>query len=401
MKDVEKMYFDGYRNRAMYGDFVIEDERLHSIEAKSEPWKFYLDESMQNETDAFLSPYQNQIEARVRFLNLQGMITNGRTSTIFLGFGHDLNQGAKMREHWAWNTLYGVPLYQSQIDNPMVMGQSLGIIMGCEPLEKIQVMAKDGTYLAKDRPFSCRPSSQMQLSLLTPEGRLGAIDTEVVGLVDAGYQEVDGKLITLSLESAQNLLQTKKISFQTIKFSKDLEQKKVVAEFDQRVRSKYPFLRMIRWQNHPAGELFAKTMSLLSVFRNFVIIVILSISVLSVMNTMVKIVKERTREIGTLLSLGFQKWQVGLIFVFEAVLLGLIGSGFGALGSIVFSSAINQLGLLYRAGMLSEPVLFQIQIVWSDYVFVVTMLVIVTALTAALSVQGALKRRIVESLSHS
>ena len=48
------------------------------------------------------------------------------------------------------------------------------------------------------------------------------------------------------------------------------------------------------------------------------------------MNTMYAAVSNRTREIGTLRALGFSKWSVLLSFLFESVLLALVGGGIGA-----------------------------------------------------------------------
>jgi putative ABC transport system permease protein len=49
------------------------------------------------------------------------------------------------------------------------------------------------------------------------------------------------------------------------------------------------------------------------------------------MNTMYAAVSNRTREIGTLRALGFSRGNVLLSFLFESVLLALVGGGIGAL----------------------------------------------------------------------
>jgi ABC-type antimicrobial peptide transport system permease subunit len=49
------------------------------------------------------------------------------------------------------------------------------------------------------------------------------------------------------------------------------------------------------------------------------------------MNTMYAAVSNRTREIGTLRALGFSRGNVLLSFLFESVLLALVGGGIGAM----------------------------------------------------------------------
>ncbi|MFP3198070.1 MAG: FtsX-like permease family protein [Sulfolobaceae archaeon] len=57
----------------------------------------------------------------------------------------------------------------------------------------------------------------------------------------------------------------------------------------------------------------------------------------TVLATMITSVVERTREIGLLMSLGFERRQVMLMFLSEATIMGIIGGGIGTIGGY-FSS---------------------------------------------------------------
>jgi putative ABC transport system permease protein len=52
-------------------------------------------------------------------------------------------------------------------------------------------------------------------------------------------------------------------------------------------------------------------------------------------------IRERTREIGTLRAIGMQRGGVMRMFLYESLLLGLIGTGAGALLGAVLGLAIN------------------------------------------------------------
>lgn len=403
MKDLSHLYLDSYRHRAMYGDLLIENINLNSPEAKSEPWKFYLTEEQQKKISSFLEKYTADVLVTVKFLNINGMITNGRTSQIFYGFGHDLIPGSKMRAHWAWNTLYGKPLYLSEsdgVEHPIVLGQNLGKILDCVPDKKINSILPNGGYLPEVRPFQCY-RNDIQMSLSTEDGQLNAMDFTVSGLVDSAYKEIDSKYIGISLQDAQTLFNTRKISFQTIQLQNPILIDSFVNNFNQEIQNSEPQLHITKWQDHKAGELYRKTLSLLAIFRNFVVIVILSISILSVMNTMVKIIKERTKEVGTLLSLGFLKKQVLLIFILESIFLALIGCVIGAVSSLLWTVILNQMHIFYRAGFLSEPVLFKVMVAPFDYFKTTLLLIGVTALTTFLSIQSTLKKKVIECLTFS
>jgi putative ABC transport system permease protein len=66
--------------------------------------------------------------------------------------------------------------------------------------------------------------------------------------------------------------------------------------------------------------------------------VIMSIgAAFAAMNTMYAAVGARTREIGTLRVLGFRRRQIYASFLFESVVLALLGGGFGSLVSLSFN----------------------------------------------------------------
>ena len=57
--------------------------------------------------------------------------------------------------------------------------------------------------------------------------------------------------------------------------------------------------------------------------------------VFGVMNTMFAAISQRTRDIGVLRLLGYKRWQILVSFLFESVMLAIIGGAFGcALGSL-------------------------------------------------------------------
>lgn len=401
MADIKEIYFDGYRHRAMLGDVLIENRDLKTQKAKSEPWTYYLTLEQQEKIKNFVNKYQSEVFASVRFLDFQGLVTNGRTSTLFLGMSHDLEQGAHLRKHWRWSSLYGVPLVDSTNQSSVVIGQSLGNILDCLPEKKIfAINFTDGGYIPENRPFKCYRDN-VQLSLVTPGGQLNAMDFDIVGLVDAGYKEIDDKYVGLSIENAQMLMNTNKVTFQSIALNDPTLISNFIDKFKIEVLSQEPSLHIVKWQEHVQGELYRKTMSLLGIFRNFVVIVILSISVLSVANTMVKIVKERTKEVGTLRSLGFFQKQVGAIFIFESLFLSAIGISLGAVSCLMATVIINAAHFTYKAGMLSEPVLFKIRVIPLDYAVNAILLLVVTALASYLTTRNTLNKKIVDCLSHS
>ncbi|MBS1969346.1 MAG: ABC transporter permease [Bdellovibrionales bacterium] len=398
MKDVERIYQESFRSRMMWGDVVVENLNLRHAEGRAEPWKYEVTPSEQEFVKKFFDQYKNKIDAYNRFLSINGMVTNGKTSTIFRGYGYDLAEGEKTRApDWGWNALYGSPLKEQ---HTVLVGQSLGKILGCVPDQKVKMMNAVAGYKPEVRPFHCS-SPDIQLNITTPEGQLNALDLQVVGLMDALYKDIDDKFLATSLEDAQTLMNTKNISYITVKFiEKGSYIDGIIKEFNAAAEKAGLQQRMSRWENHIIGEMYVRTMSLLGVFRNFVVSIIVAIAGLSIFNTMMKLVKERTREIGTLRSIGFVPKQILYIFVSEAVTLSFIGGVIGSIIAIVGTLILNGVGIVYKAGVLVEPVPFQILISPNLYVFSFIFLSLLAAVTTWIVCRSTLKNSTAENLTY-
>ncbi|MGZ3768615.1 MAG: ABC transporter permease, partial [Bdellovibrio sp.] len=381
MQDVDLMYLETFRSRLMYGDVIIENSMMTQKEGKGNPLQYTLSENEQKKIASILEPWSAQIETSVRFLMIDGIIQGAGTSTIMRGYGYDTEEGAKMRgENWAWNTVYGVPLQQVDKTSSIIVGQSLAHILGCDPVKKEKIINGVAGYEAKDRPFNCG-SPMVQLLSTTQSGQMNAVNLEVKGLVDAAYKDIDNKFVAVDLAQAQELLNTKALSYITVKFHDSKQADFFISSFNEAMMKTNPQIKMLRWQSHPDGDIYIRTMDLLSVFRNFVVIIIVAIAGLSIFNTMVKVVNERTREIGIMQSLGFWSRHITTVFTVEALLLAGFGSLIGALGSITLTFILNMLGIVYKAGILVEPVRFHILIDFGLYFTSMVLLFLLSILT--------------------
>ncbi len=170
--------------------------------------------------------------------------------------------------------------------------------------------------------------------------------------------------------------------------------------FNEEIIQGNPTLKIMTWVEHPMGETYLKTLDLMSIFRNFVVIIILVISVLSVINTLIKIIKERSREIGTLRSMGYRAQQVVTMFIYETLLLSLMGTTIGMLFSVILTLVLNNLKIRYKAGMLSEPVLFKIDFSALTYANAFFILIFVSLVACMYSTRQELKKKIIENFNH-
>ena len=398
--DIKSMYEESFHSRSELGDFMIQKPGTYSKEGLAEPWKFSLQEDEQKIIEDFLKNHAEMVRVRVRFLSFQGMVSNGMQSSIIIGHGSDVAESLKMRrEKWGWNTTYGEPLYISKEPMAVLVGQGLAKKLGCDWQRAPDFNSSYGGYKPEVRPFNC-PRLDLQISTMTKDAQLNAIDANLVGLVDGGYKDIDDTFLLSSLETIQAALNTKEVSF----ISVELENPKDSTQFEQffknEVENKIPGIKITNWKFHPMGDIFRKTMDLLSIFRNFVIIVILIISTLSVVNTLIKMIKERNSEIGTMRSLGFKSYDILKMFIYETFYLSSLGCIIGLFLSVILTFLLNFLQIKYKAGMLSEPVLFRINFTSLAYLNAFVILTVVGLLACLFSTRQSLSKKVIENLNH-
>ena len=398
--DLKSMYEDSFRHRSMLGDLIIEKPLIHSKEGLAEPWKYSLRDDEQAKLEEFINRNSELVRNRVRFVNFQGMLTNGEQSAIVMGRGVDIAEGERVRgKNWSWNTTFGMPLHLAGVDSAALLGQGLAKKMSCNWDGTKSFYSFSGGYDPVERPFDCL-TKDLQVSVMTADGQLNAIDVNVVGLMDAGYRDIDDRYLITSVETAQTLMNTKSITMMAVELKRTHFKDKFVELFNAEFGKSMPDVKIMTWLEHPVGETYLKTLDLMSIFRNFVVLVILIISVLSVINTLIKIIKERSREIGTLRSIGFKSTEVVKMFIYETVLLSILGTAIGCGCAFILTIFLDSLHIRYKAGLLSEPVLFRINFSLGGYVNAFLILVGVSLIACLFSTRQEINKKIVDNFNH-
>ncbi|MEQ1878985.1 MAG: FtsX-like permease family protein [Bdellovibrionia bacterium] len=388
ISEAEVMFEETYSRRAMYGDLIV---------TKSGAERFFLDDRDQRFVDHFLKN-DPATDVVVRGLFVSGLVTNGRTTTVFGGFGHDIEAGRQMRETgWEWNTIAGKPLYQGT-ESDVVIGKALGAILDCEPKLKFQFLTGTGGYEAEDRPFECH-SNRLQLSVSTASGQLNAADVNVFGIMDAIFHDLDLRFISMPLETAQTLMDTKNVSQYTLSLRPPRDEAAFMTRFREGAKEAGVVLDIRSWTAHPTGEYYVKSMEFLYIFRDFIVVVIIAIALLSVLNTLIRIIQERTREIGTMRSIGFKAVHVKTIFVWEAFFLSVLGTVAGLILSLVVAKLINSLGILYKVGVLSESVPFKMWPTWTQSLQSGLILIGISVVASIFPTTWAMRKKITECLA--
>lgn len=369
--------------RSMLGDVLIERTGASGRAGREDFWGHQLGEREQAFIDGFLSREAGRVKQRARFLELTGLASAGKAGLVFLGFGHDVAEGAELRGEHADNASVGAPL-RAGVEAQVLLAQGLGGALDCG---------------GEKGALKCR-RPRVQLTSTTEEGRLNVVEPEVVGLFNAGLKELDGRMLMLPLPLAQRLADTKQVTRYAVQLAPGEDAADFAARLEREAKAQGLELTATRWQDHQMGELYRRGLELLGLFRSFVVVIVVAIAAMSVLMTMMRAVSERTREVGMLRSLGFLRRHVIGLFVLEAWLLAVASSLVGALATAVLIAACNRSGVTYKAGILADAIPLAVAVVPRAWLFAVGFLSSVAVLAAFVPARRAASLSIPDALGH-
>ena len=311
------------------------------------------------------------VTARIEFY---GMLSNGLKSAVFLGTGVD--PGKEKSMGFEPTVTAGRYLDANATDaNQALLGAGLARSMGAKPGDSLTLLS------------------------VTSDGALNGIDIDVTGIVTTGFKEMDDRLLTIPLASAQRLLQSERVTKLVVGLDKTENTDAVYAAILPALGAWHQQLAVRKWID--LAGYYKQVRLMMSGIFVFLGVIVFYMVVMSSANTMMMAMFERTREIGTMLAMGTPRsWLMGL-FVGEAVFTGALAAALGVAAGTGLGALLNRSGLVMppppgtTAGLplrvIHEPALMAGAAV----------LVLITLAAASLMpAVRASRLRIVEALSH-
>lgn len=181
---------------------------------------------------------------------------------------------------------------------------------------------EDGIVLGKGlaEALNLKVGDRVTILANTVDGSINGLDFYITGIFHSGMKYFDDVFFKVQLDKAQLLLDSKKIEYVAIGL-KDLKEwprlEKDTSSFTDIEATPFNILDKVYYQN---------SVDFLQAQFNFILIVIVTIVVLGIFNTVSTIIMERKHEIGNLRANGESKREVMILILSEGFLLGLIGS---------------------------------------------------------------------------
>lgn len=399
LADLEAIQREWYIERAMTGHVIVERRGASESQGRRDPWAYTLDRDAQAFVDAYLEERGAAVVTRMRVLQIGGLASTRRSGVVFVAWGLDVPEGTVLRGNWAWNVTAGLPLHRADPAS-VILGNGLGGLLGCTGPPPETAIGSDGRPTGELRPVACE-RSRVQLSATTEHGQLNVVEPTIVGLFDGGMKEIDSRWVHMPLALAQRLADTDAVTMYAILLRDDRQAPAFAAALQARARDQGLDLEAVPWQEHVFAEIYRRTTSILSIYRNLVVLIVVTIAGMSVLTTMLKAVNERVREIGTLRSIGFRRRHVLALFGAEAALLAAISSGAGLLATWGLVRLINAAGLTYSGGVAATPIPLTVSLVPAACLFALVFLSGVAVLAALLPARRAARLSIPDALGHA
>ncbi|AOW85012.1 ABC transporter permease [Vibrio mimicus] len=254
-------------------------------------------------------------------IELTGLVSNGVKSTIFVGLGVDYKEFDMKGPFLDLRT--GQTLQDP--NSPRFDPTQPQVMLGVDLARNLNVAVGDWVTLLAT----------------TADGALNALDFQVHGLYSTGVPELDKRQLYLHLTSAQELLNSSKVSTLSV-YLFTTEHTASVQRWVEEQLSKLHLaqdLQVTPWQQ--LAVFYTRVKDLYDRLFGVMGAVMAMVVFVALFNTLTMSVSERTREIGTLSALGAYPNDILAGFVREAILLALCGTLFGTLLNLLTIAVVR------------------------------------------------------------
>ncbi len=252
-------------------------------------------------------------------LSFFGLVVKGDKSAAYLGTG--TIPALEKQASLAADTVQSGAFLSNADADEVMLGSGLARAVGAQPGDLVTVMTT------------------------TPDGGINAVDATVAAILAYPVKELDDRILFMPYGAAARLLKVEgKANSVVVLLRDDRDTAREAAELPRTLAAAGRPVAVKTWLD--TATFYKQVRLLYAAIFFFMGLVLAIVVILATANTMTMSVFERTREIGTLLAIGMERSSIRALFLLEGVLLGLIGSGIGAVLSLLLRAVLNASGIM-------------------------------------------------------
>jgi len=312
-------------------------------------------------------------------LQISGLLSNGKVSTIFIAPGRVPSDIQAIASH-AVGVMGKARLYDgAPLSDQLSYG--IGVAHG---LAK-QLNLKLGSSAVAMSP--------------TISGQINALDAQLVQLIDAPDEALDGTFAAVPLKFAQDLYDTTSVDRLTVLLRND-DATVAMRETLAREFAAAGLSVDVRTWNE-LSPFYTKVKKMFNVIFFITFLIVFTIVVMSIVNTISMAIMERTREIGTLRALGVKRKGIVGLFALESLMLGAFGAALGVVLNLAVLGAVGYFQPTWVPPQVSRQIPLQIYLVPDYWLYSVLLLLCLSLLSALLPARKAARMVIVGALAYA
>jgi putative ABC transport system permease protein len=231
--------------------------------------------------------------------------------------------------------------------------------------------------------YPLKENDAVQLAGRSIDGDLNAVNLELGAEHTTGIQFLEDSVVLVPLAKVRELLGTDGAESISIYLKPAVGLKDFKKRLDQKLQNAGFSIDSYFYYDEKINSMYLGTLGFLIVMGCFFVFLIGTAVSLTIINSLTMGIIERTREIGTLYSVGFKRKTVSKIFLYENILLCLLAIVCGIFLSYLISTFVNALNIKFNPpGVMGK---IQFRLLW-NFVIASSVAVFVLILTWVSSV---------------
>jgi len=279
----------------------------------ADPFAYMIPEESADRALLEAFPHVATLAPRLAF---SGLVSLGESTVSFIGEGVDPSKERALSG--AARILHGADLSGRDALEAM-LGEGLAESLGVKAGQKVVLLANTRTR------------------------GVNAVEVTITGIFATVSKAYDDYALRLPIKTAQSLLKTDGVHTWLVLLDDTSRTNRTIQKVREKITTKD--LQFVPWYEHQAADMYNKTVALFSRQVLVVKAMIGIIIILSILNTMMTNVRERTAEIGTCMALGDERRTVLRRFLAEGVVLGLAGGIVGCVLGWVAAQGVAALNI--------------------------------------------------------
>lgn len=340
-----------------------------------------------------IMPILNQddrVEYVGKFLGGSGLISNGERSVPFVGLGFEpaifkrAYHNAFLQEwagDWILASVSDFPpaFYEGSEQGMISITRAMGELLGVSPQSSAE-------------------KRELQIAGRNFLGDLNAANASAEAFHSTGSSMSEDTSLLAPLKTFQDLYATEGVQYISI-FLKDRTK---IASTLKDLKAKFAGqnldLELLPFTDQRVSPFYAGTMSILYIIGGFFIVLICGTVVSSVMNSIAINLIERTRELGTLRAMGYDRIFMQTLLALEIAILSLGSVVLGAILAAIIAWIVNSMNIRFSPAGISGDIQFVLGMQPGWCIAVGLILIVLSVITSFFVVAQKIKLDIINLL---